>query len=541
MNTEKLFWSIFNSKDEDALHELIVKDKILSDNNNWFPYGGRDKNDRSNFGTFENQQANPVPALIEKITNSIDSLLLKKCRVSGIDPKGKDAPSDMASAVEKFFKIKNGDFSEVPQAGRRNIAEDIQIIAEGDRQIPDLLVYDNGEGQHPDDFPNTFLSLSRCNKTDIPFVQGKYNMGSTGAVIFCGEHRYQLIGSKLSEELNTRDLNEFGFTIVRKHPLTEEEESRLKSSWYEYLIIDGKIPRFPIKELDLGLYERKFKSGSIIKLYSYGLPRGSRSYVTWDLWRDLNQYLYHPALPFLVYEKRWPNQRTPSKPVLGNKIRLILDEREKKEKTITISISDSKIGEVPIEVHIFQPAVDQKEFIDNRAAVFTVNGQVHGFLPRTFISHELGFSLLRDHMLVQIDCTKIKTSVRQDLFKGSRDRLNEGMKTEDLIERIIAVLKDNEELKLLNQNRKNKILRESVEDKSLLANVLANLPIDKEIIKLLKNNAEFNLFKKPSIAKKEDKDGQDTKKPKYISKRFPSIFKIEIKDDKLGKNLKVFL
>lgn len=63
MNTEKLFWSIFKAKEEDALYEIVMRDKLLSDNNNWFPYGGRDKHDRSNFGTFENQQANPVPAL----------------------------------------------------------------------------------------------------------------------------------------------------------------------------------------------------------------------------------------------------------------------------------------------------------------------------------------------------------------------------------------------------------------------------------------------------------------------------------------------
>jgi hypothetical protein len=542
MNTEKLFWSIFKTENENELYEIVMKDKLLSDNNNWLPYGGKDKNDRSNFGTFENQQSSPVPALVEKITNAIDSLLLKKCRLGEIDPKGKFAPQDMATAVEKFFGIKNGDFSEIPQSGRRNIAEDIQIIAEGNRQIPNLIVYDNGEGQHPDDFQNTFLSLFQGNKTDIPFVQGKYNMGSTGAVIFCGEHRYQLIGSKLCDKLNTRDSNEFGFTLVRKHPLTEAEESRLKSSWYEYFVIDGEIPRFSIEELDLGLYERKFETGSIIKLYSYGLPKGSRSYLTWDMWRDLNQYLYHPALPFLVYEKRWPAhvQKTPSKPILGNKTRLVLDERDKKEKTITISVTDAKMGEIFIEAHVFQPHVDQKEFIGNKAVVFTLNGQVHGSLPRTFISHDLGFSLLRDHILIQVDCTKVKTSFRQDLFKGSRDRLNEGIKTEELIERLISVFKDNDELKLLNQNRKNKILRESVEDKSLLANVLSNLRIDKEIMKLLKNNAEFNLFKKPGVTAKKDRDdkGKDAKKPKYISKRFPSIFKIELNDDKFGRKVK---
>jgi len=140
---------------------------------------------------------------------------------------------------------------------------------------------------------------------------------------------------------------------VRKHPLTEEEERRFKGTWYEYFVLDGKIPRFSIKEEDFGLYLRKFTTGSIVKLYSYGLPRGSTFSVVWDLWRDLNQYLYHPALPFIVYEKRGYDKKTPSKPVLGNKIRLTLDERDKKEKTITISFSDSEIGETNVEVHIF--------------------------------------------------------------------------------------------------------------------------------------------------------------------------------------------
>lgn len=540
MEMEKLFWALFEAEDENELNKIVQKNALLNDSANWFPYGGRDQNDKSNFGTFENQQSNPVPALIEKITNSVDSLLLKKCRLLGINPKSSDAPPDMATAVEKFFNIKNGDFSEIPQTGRRSIAEDIQVIAVGDKQIPNILVYDNGEGQHPDDFPNSFLSLSRCNKTDIPFVQGKYNMGSTGAVIFCGEYRYQLIGSKLCDELNSRESNDFGFTLIRKHPLTEEEENHLKSSWYEYFIINGRIPRFSIKQLDLGLYDKKFITGSIVKLYSYGLPRGSRSYLTWDLWRDLNQYLYHPALPFLVYEKRWPGQKTPSKPVLGNKIRLILDDRDKKEKTITISISDSALGDIAIEAHVFNPDVDQKEFINNKAVVFTINGQVHGYLPRPFIAQELGFSLLRDYMLVQVNCTKVKTSVRQDLFKGSRDRLNEGLKTEALIDKITEVLRNNEELKALNQARKNRILRESTEDKNLLKEALSNLPIDKDIMKLFSNNEMFNIFdiNKKTDKKKRDDAELEEKKSKHASKRFPSIFNINLKEDKDGKKLK---
>lgn len=540
MSIEKLFWSLFNAGNEGELHEIVNSDSLLSNNDNWFPYGGADKQDRSNFRFFDNQQSNPIPALIEKITNSIDSLLLKKCRLGNINPKGDLAPQDMATAVERYFGIKDGDFSEVPRAGRRGIAEDIQVIAEGDRETPNIVVYDNGEGQHPDDFKDTFLSTSRCNKADIPFVQGKYNMGSTGGVIFCGEHRYQLIGSKLCDELNTWDSNDFGFTLVRKHPLTKEEEQYCKATWYEYFIIDGKIPSFPIrKEVDFGLYGRKFTTGSIVKLYSYGLPRGSRSSFVWDLWRDLNHYLYHPALPFIVYEKRGYDKKTPSKPVLGNKIRLTLDDREKKEKTITISISDSEIGEVSIEVHVFNSNVNQKEFINNKAVVFTLNGQVHGYFRRSFISQELGLSLLRDHMLVQVDCTKMKTSYRQDLFKGSRDRLNEGIKTERLVDRIVRLLKSNEELKAINQRRKSRILRESMADKQILTEVFSKVPLDKELLKLLRQNEEFNIFEIKGKTKKEEKRGKKKEKSeKRFSKRFPSIFKINIKEDELGKRIK---
>ncbi len=541
MDNEKLFWKIFKCKNEDELNNLVQEDKVLNDESNWYPYGGKDKSDKSNFGIFENQQSNPIPALIEKVTNSIDSLLLKKCRLLKIDPKSKQAPQTMSEAVELFFDIKNGDFSEISQSGRRDIAEDIQVIAEGDKQSPNILIYDNGEGQDPTDFTTTFLSLSRCNKTDIPFVQGKYNMGSTGAVIFCGEYRYQLIASKLYKEFAKHKENSFGFTIVRKHPIKEDEEKYLKSSWYEYLTIDEEIPKFNIQSLDLGLYKRKFETGSLIKLYSYNLPKGSGSSIVWNLWRDLNQFLYHPALPFIVYEKRKEFEpKTPSKLILGNKLRLVLDERGKKEKTITLSIIDTRIGEVPIEVHVLKPEVDQKEFINDKAVVFTQNGQVHGGLRRSFISQALGFSLLKDSVLVHVNCTGIKTSFRQDLFKGSRDRLNEGSKTELLIDKITVLLKENDDLKKLNQLRKNRILRESTEDKEMLESVLNNIPLENDIIKLLANNFDFNIFIKHKTDFKDISSGKEKKEKEHkpISKRFPSIFKINLPEDDSGRKIK---
>ncbi len=155
---EKLFWQIFHCNGEGDLHELIIENECLRNPNNWYPYGGRDKDDRSNFSTFENQQAHSGAALVEKITNSIDALLLKQCRQKGIDPKSKDAPKTMEQATEKFFDIPKGDIGELPSGARTKMARDnIQIIATGNEDKPDLMVYDYGEGQHPDNFKNTFL------------------------------------------------------------------------------------------------------------------------------------------------------------------------------------------------------------------------------------------------------------------------------------------------------------------------------------------------------------------------------------------------
>lgn len=76
---------------------------------NWKPYGGIE----GNSGPFEIQQNEPIPALIEKITNAIDAALIKACLLNDVDPESEDAPRTMAEAVERFYGIKNGEIGEL--------------------------------------------------------------------------------------------------------------------------------------------------------------------------------------------------------------------------------------------------------------------------------------------------------------------------------------------------------------------------------------------------------------------------------------------
>lgn len=168
---KSLFLHLLDAGTETEVQALLDAEGLSTDPTKWHPYGDNE----AFYGVVENQQANPVPALVEKITNGIDAILEKKVLQDGIDIRSADAPQSVQAALERYFpEHRNWDLGDV----RRKQAHELQIVASGPRTDTSLLIYDNGIGQDPEDFPKTFLSLLRGNKNDVHFVQGKYNMGA---------------------------------------------------------------------------------------------------------------------------------------------------------------------------------------------------------------------------------------------------------------------------------------------------------------------------------------------------------------------------
>ncbi|MGB0383776.1 MAG: hypothetical protein ACPGWR_03050 [Ardenticatenaceae bacterium] len=538
----QLFHELYHAKNESEVDAVIARHPEIFKSANWSPLGGNE----SNFGVVENQQSSPVAALVEKITNSIDATLMRKCYEAGIDPKSAEAPRSIEDAIEKFFpNHKNWDLN----SDRRKQAECLQILADGyhgRNSETSLIIYDDGEGQHPEEFENTFLSLLRGNKNEIHFVQGKYNMGGSGAIVFCGKKRYQLIASKRYDGTGP-----FGFTLVRKHPLTETEAQSKKNTWYEYLKIDGQIPAFSIDELPLGLDRRTFQTGTIIKLYSYDV-KGNK-HIRRDLSRSLNEFLYEPALPILMVEsaKRYPNDKVLDGVVYGLKRRL-QSKKEYIEETFSEIYSDQRIGNMKVTVHVFNARVKDKkpsetkktiknEFFFNRMAVlFSMNGQVHGYYTTEFISRSLKFNLLRDYLLIHVDCTEMNYNFRSELFMASRDRLKQGEESKHL-RRVLANNLKKGQLKEIYKRRKDKISVEGAEDDSLLKSFAENLPISGDLRHLLSKTFKLDEVEKPKKAKpksnssnKSAKKGKKDKKEKepFNPQRFPSFFKLNVKEKK---------
>ena len=522
-----LFDTLINADSESAVDAGLMAGRRSGD---WEPLGGN----QSNFGIIENQQSSAVAALIEKITNSIDAILVRRCYEHGIDPKNPDAPATMAEAIARFFG--NAPKSWHLGPNRRAQAESIQIVASGSTKAPCLLIYDDGEGQHPDDFERTFLSLLRGNKNEIPFVQGKYNMGGTGAIVFCGKRRYHLIGSRRFDKTG-----DFGFTLIRKHPLSEEEAKTKKNTWYEDLKIDGQIPRFPITELDLGLANRKFETGTIIKLYDYDLPAGTRGALPQEPRRAIDQFLFEPALPIYLVDtaERYPRNKVLQIDCFGLKNRLEREENKYVETKFSIDETDHDIGRMKITCYVFRAKVEgrsvketrdiiQTEFFhDSMAVLFSLNGQVHGHFRPEFITRTLKMPLLKNHLLIHVDCTGLSYDFRSELFMASRDRLKSGDDTAELRKRVAAALQKSE-LAEIYKRRQNAISVEGGDAKDLLKAFSKDLPFNKDLMRLLSQAFKLDQRdpEKKEHAKPEKPKAVKTKEP-FHPKRYPSFFSLK--------------
>ena len=473
-------------------------------------------------------------ALVEKIVNSIDALLIAECLKRDINPKGSEAPESMSKAVEKFFDIKDGDISNLSNDKRYGLAQNIKIIAQGEKEKPNILIVDTGEGQNPEDFLETFLSLpggkKRSNKTEIKFVQGKYNMGGTGALMFCGnpENRYQLILSKRNPKIKDSK-NVWGFTLVRE---TIKENS--KSPLFEFLVNkDGDIYSFSDTSLNLLPENENFNHGTFIKLYNYDLRNPSN--INLDLWRPLNRKLFVPALPVTLYETRFEKESIhgATRIMEGNKFRVNGDENKWVEKYFEISSDLGRLGNREIEITIFKDQLVEHtknetklrqfptgEFtIPSEAMFFTVNGQTHHAIGRSTLDTHAKLKNLSKYMMIHIDVTSAGPLLNE-IFHGAREAARENEIYREIEERLLSDLRDNPVLRSLDEEYRKREIARIQPDKSFVRNVAE---------RILRENPEWV---KQFLGGTDIKAPQPTGTPaKFIPSYFPT--QLELKGDRI--------
>lgn len=493
---KKLCIALINADTETQVISLLRKAGYWDNPSAWQWLGGEEYN----YSSVGNQQSRAEQAIIEKLINSIDAKLIGAARRAGYLPKegstpqAPDTPTTIPDARELFFG---------PQLiDQETLSRGITVAATGakpreDHGRPSFTIVDDGEGQTPANMPNTILSLHRGNKDKIKFAQGKFNMGGTGVLEFCGmERNLQLVVSKRQPDLldippaNSDDGN-WSFTIVRR----EDPSAEGKSSRFTYLApvnangSVGRLLNFPSDTLPIfpdknQAYVRPAKWGTLLKLYEYDARRFATNMMFADgLMYRVRLLLPQPALPIRFHECRTGYRGDPARSFDTSMLGLVetLQRDFDNPKRAHVEWFDKLQFDVQGEtfvatIYLFKNKDAADNYRRDEGLLFTYNGQCHGTMSKDFFRRrKVKQDYLWHSLLVLVDCSRISRRAHEKLFMNSRDRLRDGELTADLISELEDQLGRHEELKEIASERRKKELAEQPKVSESMAKVIENL------------------------------------------------------------------
>lgn len=488
LSYKDLTLALASCESETAVINLLKKENYWDNDAYWRAFGDNE----NNWSTIGNQQSEADAALVEKLVNSIDAMLMKECILRKIDPQSAFAPKSIAAALESFFAIKGGRIEDLTPSERTQLSKSIILVASGSKPsrlaeaYPNITLIDKGEGQSPQSMPDTILSINKSNKLKVPFVQGKFNMGGTGVLRFCGENNIQLIISRRCPDIEahgdtTHSL--WGMTVVRRI----RPGNGRRSSVYQYLTMaDTKIMSFDAPQglsiipTSKGTSE-VMEYGMFCKLFEYKMASRLCSNINMGLYYRLSTLLPNLAYPIYLDECRDYTGNTMHRTLSGLNVRL-RDQTDLGDNNIeeTLSAKFTIDGQdLSAIIYVFKKVnskgkeVDPSQFRADEGIILTQNGQTHGNFDRKFYRRTtVGLSYLADSILTIVDCSNINETTREDLFMNSRDRMSSGGFSAKLEHELEDYFKNNEVLKQLQAKRRQEALSNKLDDEKPLEEVL---------------------------------------------------------------------
>jgi len=513
LNKEILLKLIEATTQEEVTH--LISTHEFFKKATWVPYGGQ----ANNAGTIKAQAADPVGALVEKITNGIDALLIRMCWDKKIDPSSATAPQSQCEAIRKFLGDDIADFNLSDKEVRAIAAKTVQIISEGTSEKPTLSVVDFGEGQHPKDFSKTFLSIGGSNKIKIKFAHGVYNQGGSAALKFCG-NGYQLILSRRAPNISNGADDLWGFSLVR-----EQYEPGYKAEWYEYCVIDGEIPSFPYEPLKILPDGASLESGSYVRLFNYAL-KNPNLYITGqrekELAREINKRYFSMPLPIQINELRttlrgWSEKNKVTRIYgLWRLLKKQFSDPTMIKKVMTLKSELGVFGLRNIEIAILNDEGDAGQSYKSQSekVFLSINGQSQHTETVNFIKSECLLPDLAPYMIVHIDLSNAGYQANK-IFHTARSGVIDIAEYHEFHDRLIDSIKGDETLKELNREYKERKLRDAQPEDKDLSRYIGRLVKDNPFLASLLKAGEEVPTEKPDGPKKD-----------YLGEYIPTIFEL---------------
>jgi hypothetical protein len=502
---EGLLLALMQANTEAEVVHLLDDAGYWHDDNAWRYYN----DEPDNFDRAGNQQRNADAALVEKLVNSVDANLLRRALERDMDPRSADGPRSPREAVAVFYEGATpgdisghqGSLAEWTDSRRRDVSRDITLALTGlkpEEGYPCVSIADAGEGQAPEMLPTTILSLSKGIKKAIPFVQGRFNMGGTGALRFCGQRNLQLVLSKRcpAAAIAQGASGAWGFTVVRRDDPTEGT----KISTYRYLapvgadehpkhgeVLRVECDTLPIFPEGHEPYVRKAGWGTLIKLYEYRTRARTHMFRHGGLQERLDLLLPGLVLPIRLHECRdyLGAERSFETTLTGLEVRLgprlsTGSERDGRSANLEDGFPDSgriaiRGQEIAYTIYVFKTG-RARTYKQGEGILFILGGQTHAAeADRFFRRKDVGMSYLAPSLLVILDCSRLALRTIEDLFMNSRDRLADMELAHEILDELAFVIKVHPGLRLLREERRQEDIAGKIAEEKPLQDVLEQI------------------------------------------------------------------
>lgn len=449
----------------DALQSVTtaeeVDELIESKPLEWEPLGGRD----NNVGIVRTGSS-PSQALAERMTNGIDAVL-ERAVVEGKISSDCATPRE---AVHKLYGLGMDGYQGLSSREVREKAEQtmtVRMLEGSDDSHLTIETDDEGIGQKPDNFPETFLSLNKDGKITKPYLIGKYGQGGSNSFDFC---EYAIILSRASEG------GDLGWSIVRFNERLGEDDE-YKDGVFEYCTRpDGSIPRIPEKMVSEW-------TGSTVRLIDYqaGNFNNSLGPSGKNIYPVANRAMFGSLFPFMLEDTRHEtfdgyNGKPKRRTIVGSRYRLDGGASDVYKAGEFKRIDVDELGELRVKYWVLEKTSSVEQFADKaEPIVFTLHGQRHHAERKQFL-RQTSYSFLKDRMIIEVDCEALSQAGKR-IFSSTRDRVTEGEKYNRIKQALKDSFENHDELEALNMEFKQRALSESSSEqeekaKDLLAKLL---------------------------------------------------------------------
>jgi hypothetical protein len=458
----------------------VVKDLERRCGYLWRPVGDNE----ANYGLI-NIGSDPGHALIERVTNAIDGVVEREA-LRRIAKGVKRIPPSPREAVDAWFGIPGGRVANLGDPAKRQPLADqvvVRLLEGSQKRRPTVAIRDLGVGLTASQVPKSILSLSGSNKIDKPYLAGAYGQG--GSTVLAFSPNGTLFASRRQPDLLPKgEDDQVAVTFAR---FEELDPARNKNGRYSYLVNpDRMVAAVPTSAL------KRFEPGTLVVHFDLQVEQYSArlTQLTGSLWWLFQNTLFDPVLPFWTEEHRssvlGKGKAIDRRTIAGNFTRLNDDRRDRVEHTHSVDvILDHSAGQTSVKAHYW--VIRQKDeggstqpidaYVDPyRPVAYTYFGQTHGTDERRFVSERLQLPYLAKFLIIQVELDNLIPQARRDLLSTTRDRLKRVPFYDQMREALCDALAADEELRRLNDLRKEQLLsRHSEKDRERMRQRFAQL------------------------------------------------------------------